>query len=279
LTIAASLARTLGRPRLCVGLGALNLGVALLFTVPFSAALAPLVDTRPAAAAMLAGDDGLAVELVADHPELLRLAAALVLAALLVHLLASSVAAAGVWQALVAGARGARPFAAACAQHAGRMLALALVALPLRLVPPAAAAGVWFALAPLFGGRGFAALAARASLGALAWGALWSLGTVTVDYACGLALARPSLPVGRALVGGVRLVRRRPGATARLVALSGGGLLAVTVAGHALAWPIPLAPAAGFAALTVLRLLTIVARATIAAATLTAAAALADESL
>jgi hypothetical protein len=276
----AALRRVLGRPRLVAALAGLNVVIALGAALPLWAALAPLFDMRPAAAQMLQlPDDGLFAELLSDHPELLPLLAFPGLAALIVHALASSVAAGGAWAALGPSEARGRAVWDAAARTAGPMLALGALGLLLRLVPLLLGAGAWLAIDHVTRGRGFAA----ASLGALATaaivGASWSFVTVSADYARGVALGASSDgPTGaraphQAMLDGLRTAVRRPGATARLCAFSAGGFLAVTAAYHALAWSVPIGPTAAFALVMALRLAAIWARAAVTTATFLAAAA------
>src|SRR5207244_1670740 len=76
LLMRGAIGTVLARPRLLLALALLNLATAWLTARPLSAALAPLVDKRPAATAMVGGDDGLAAELVSDHPSLVTVALA-----------------------------------------------------------------------------------------------------------------------------------------------------------------------------------------------------------
>jgi hypothetical protein len=260
MSIRAALASLRRRPGIVLVLAAMNLALALAATAPLSAQLAPLLDTRPLASEIVDGaDDAPRAELLSDHPELVRATASTALLVLLVWGALSSAAAGGVLGAV----RDGEPFAAACARHGWRMAKVGACGLLLRLPALVAPAGAW----PLLDeARTFSQVVAFSAGPLFAGGALWSLGTVAIDRACGAALADPSLSAWRALRAGLGTSRRRFADTVVLATFSGGGFVLVTLAQFAAARALPpLAMALGVAGALL--------RATLTAATLLAAAA------
>lgn len=213
-----------------LALGVANFAVAWLLTAPFSAALAPLLDGRGRV------DDAVLFEVFSDHRELLGVAAAGAIAAIVIWGLFSQVVAA--W---LVGVRDAAQL--------GRVLAVGAFGVGLRAVPLLAGAVVWLGLWPLSHDRGFTQLAARVLVTAVAFAFVWSLVTVAIDYARAGAVAGP---VREAL----RAALRRP--LPSLAAWSLGAHVAVTLAYHALAYVIP-----WFLVVTLLRIALAVARAAI----------------
>lgn len=277
--VADAVSRVARRPRVVLAVAALNLLVSLVASLPVAVALAPITDERPAAARLLGPDDGLAAELLYDHRHLALAAAASAVATAAVY---------GVWAWVLAGgllaafssleeerAIGARAIAAAAAREAGRMIAIGLLGLPLRLPALAATVGAGFALKWIGDRYDLAHVLGAAAPMALGIGAAWTAATVAIDAARGAARARPALSTVGSVLAGVRAVGRGPRAALPVMALGGGGFVALTASWHALAHPIPIAPAWGFGLLAVLALGLAVARAALAVAALLAGAALA----
>ncbi|HZS38726.1 MAG TPA: hypothetical protein VFF06_17965 [Polyangia bacterium] len=268
--------RVTARPQLLLAVAGLHVAVALLASGPVSATLQPLLDGRPAAAGLVRGDDGLAGELFSDHPEILRVAGASAEWSALFYALLSWILVGGLLSALASDddehVRGPVAVAAACARHAGRMVRVGLVGLPLRLLPMAIAAGAWFAVGHFTKGRGFAELVLGAAVLALVFGGAWSFITVSIDYARGLAFADAGLKPWRAVGRGFTFALRRFAATTKLAAFSGFGFALSTGAYLAVALALPNEPAWAFVALTLLRLGLVLARAFFTVSTLTAAA-------
>jgi GNAT superfamily N-acetyltransferase len=240
-----AIARVRRRPWLVGFLAALNLTFALLATQPVSAALAPL-DARPAGAAIVKGDDGLFAELLTDHPEIAREAAASGRTALIVYGLLAWLLAGGLLAQLGRdedAPAGARSFLGAVGANAAPMLKVGALGLLLRLVPIAVAIGGWFAVRPFWHGHGFGRLTLAMALLVALFGLAWSLATIAIDYARALKLADPSLKSWRAVVRGTRLLVHRPGATLMLVAFSSLGFLLLTAVDHGLGVLLPTAPA------------------------------------
>jgi hypothetical protein len=208
------------RPGPVLALAALNLALALLASAPLSAPLARLLDDRPAAAAIAdSADDGPRLELLQDHPELASTAIESALLALLAGGALSLVVAGGLLSA------NDEPFPLACARHARRMLAVGAAGLPLRFFSLLPVAATWplAARANTFGG-----VAASALAGLVVFGAAWSLATVTLDRARGLALAQPELSAWRAVRAALTASRSRFGSTLGLALFSTLGFCGVT---------------------------------------------------
>jgi hypothetical protein len=259
--VRAAIAFARRRWMLVAFLAAVNLALAFVATQPLSAALAP-IDFSPAARALVGGDDGYAIELTNEHPELLHLAGTGAWIALLANGLFFWIFAGGLLDpsaGVIAGA----------ARHARRMLQIGALGLLVRIVCAGIAVGGWFVMKPLWTGQGFAQLALGLAVAAAIAGAAWSLGTVAIDAARGLALREPSLSAWRALVGGVRRLRRRE--LLRIAAFSGFGWLALTLAVHTIAFALPNAPTWSFALLLGLRGLVAFGRAFVTVVTLVAA--------
>jgi hypothetical protein len=269
--------RVRARPRLVLAAAGLHVAVALLASGPVAATLRPLLDARPAAGGMLRGDDGLAGELFADHPEIVRVAGASAEWSALFYALLSWILVGGLLAALTGEgdggeARGPVQVAAACARHAGRLVRVGLIGLSLRLIPMAIAVGAWFAIGSLTKGRGFPELVIGALAMALLFGGAWSFITVAADYARGLAFADETLKPRRAVGRGFKFALRHFAATARLAAFSGFGFALSTAIYLAIALRLPNEPAWAFLALTLLRLALVAARAFFTITTLTGAA-------
>jgi hypothetical protein len=264
--------RVTARPWLLLGLAGLNVGLTVVLTAPLSALLSSLLDLHPAAAVMVSGsDDGLMAELLGAHPEVLAVAAAALSAGAIVWGLLSWVLAGGVLAALALdgdrAAHGAAALLAESARRSGRMIKLGLFGLPLRLIPALVGGGGLALLRAIIRGRTFQPMS-LAAMGALVLAAVaWATVTVAVDYARGLALDDTQTRSWRLVARGLKLAFVRRTATLQLIAFSIAAWLAVGViyywlAGHLSALLI----------LTVLRLLSVVARTAITCTTFTAAA-------
>src|SRR6185436_16745223 len=171
-----------------------------------------------AAAVADAADDGPRAELLDDHPELTALALESGVLALLLWGALSWIAAGG----LLSGEK----FLHGCVDNARRMLALGVVGLPLRLLALAGPLAAW-AIAD--GAHDFRTVLAGGGVAVIIGGIIWSLATVTLDRARGLALARPELRPWQALRKGLDASWARRGNTLALALLSGGGFAAVTL--------------------------------------------------
>lgn len=224
------------RWRVVVGLALLNVLVAAFAARPFGAGLAAVLDHRPGAAALAAGDDGLLVEVLSDHPALARAAGSAAQAALLLQgLLAWVLAGAVLASVALAERRGVRALLEAAATHAPRMLAVGALGLIARLAPIAVGILAGLAVAPLARDRGLGPLAAGATLVGLVFALAWSFTTVALDRARALAILDGALPVLRALKAGVVRTVRRPGAPLAIAAFAVVGFVAVTALQQALA--------------------------------------------
>ncbi len=269
--ISEAFRRVTERPWLLLALVALNTGLAVLLTAPLSAMLSQLLDQRPAATAMLAGDDGLFAELIADHFEVFAVAAVAAGAGVLVYGLLSWVLGGGVLAALALDgerrARGAAEVLAASARLAGRMIKTGLFGLVLRVVPLLLGAVAYAIAHAVIRGRTFQANMATSMLALVAAAVAWTTVSIAVDYARGLALDDATTRTWRLMAHGLRMLWTRRAATLQLIAFGLAAWLAVGVgyffaAGHVTA---PLV-------LTLLRLVAVVARVAITMTTMTAAA-------
>jgi len=198
---------------------------------PAAAAAAVLLDDRPGAARLLAGDDGLLGELLGDQRTLAVAGAAgaqvaLALSGLLAWLFAGALVILFVGRDDEREAAGAAGVVAAMARAARRSIAIGIAGLAFRLVPLVAAVGLGVAIFadPL---GGFDASVAAAVALTVGIGLLWALLTVALDGARALALTRPPEPgagpprLARALLGGLGLTfRRRPLAALGIAAIS-----------------------------------------------------------
>jgi hypothetical protein len=249
------------RWQLVAFLAAINLALAFAAAQPLSAALAP-IDWLPAARALVGGNDSFGIELANEHPELFRVAGAGAWMAMVLNGLFFWILAGGLLDpqhGVIAGA----------ARNARRMLKIGALGLLVRLLCVGVAVAGWFAVKPLWDDKGFGELVLAFAIAGLIAGAAWSLGSVAIDCARGLALRDPSLSVWRALGRGLRrLARRRLLAVA---AFSGFGWLALTIGYHAIAGSLPNAPEWSFTLLMLLRALVAFGRAFVTVVALVAA--------
>ena len=269
--ISEAFRRVWARPWLLAALALANIGLSLLLSTPLSAMLSALLDLRPAALAMVNGDDGLLFELHGDHPELLAVAAVSAAAGMLLYGILCWVLDGGVLAALALDhdrrARDAAAVLAESARRAGRMVKLGLLGLLLRLIPLLLGAGAFAFARAVIKGRSYQP-SLTASMLALVCAALaWSAVSVAIDYARGLSLENPRTRSWRLLARGVKLVFQRRSASLQLIAFSTAAWLAVAV----LAWIID-GHLGALILLTIVRLLAVVARVAINMTTLTAAA-------
>jgi hypothetical protein len=247
---------------LVAALTLLHLLVAHLAAAPLSSALAPVIDDRPAARAMLAGDDGLTGELLSDHPSLARIGSESAQAAALLWGLFYWLLSGGILAQLDEREpeRGPGALLGACGKHGARMIKVGLWGLSLRLAAVALGAGVWFALRPFSRGAGFGALElnALAALATLAIG--WSLGSVALNYARAIAIALPSVRAFRAVGRGLRLAAHKLRPTLLIALFAGGGFVLTGALFHLAAHPLSSLSAGGLVALSILRVALALAR-------------------
>ena len=134
--ISAAFGRVWERPWLVAALALTNIGLTLVLTAPLSAMLAQLLDKRPAAGPMVAGDDGLWIEFLSDHADVAAVASVALGAGVIVYGLLSWILDGGVLAALALDgerrARGGAAVLAESASRAKRMLVLGLFGLLLR---------------------------------------------------------------------------------------------------------------------------------------------------
>jgi hypothetical protein len=279
-TMTEAWARVKAQPRLILLLAALNLLFSFASLRPFDATLAASLDQRPAAWTMVRGDDGLAAELLSDHPEVAAAAMSGAETALVIYGVLGWLLAGGILAQLVR-ARTSRTsdVIAASWVHGGRMLKVGAAGLLLRAIPIAIGFLSGLALRPLYHGKGWSELVTVGSVVTLVVALSWSYVSVAVDYARLFALADARLNVFRALGRALKLTVRAPAATLTVALFS---LVAFALANglHALlAHRLPEAPAASYAALTVVRIALAVARAAITTTALVAAGLVAQARL
>jgi hypothetical protein len=269
--ISEAFRRVWGRPWLLMALALTNVGLAVLMSAPLSAVLSMLLDRRPAAAAMAGGDDGLWIELLTNHTEVVVVASVAMGAGVIVYGLLSWILDGGVLAALALDgerrARGAGAVLAESARRSGRMLTLGLMGTVLRVAPLFFGAVAYWIAHAVISGRTFQPNLMMSMLALAAAALTWTTVSMAIDYARGLSLDDAQTRSWRLLARGLALLFTRPGATLQLVAFSMAAWLAVAVlywvlAGHLTALLL----------LTVLRLAAVVARVAITMTTLTAAA-------
>lgn len=269
--ISEAFRRVWARPWLLMALALTNVGLAVLMSAPLSAVLSVLLDHRPAAAAMAAGDDGLWIELVSSHFEFVVVASVAMGAGVIIYGLLSWFLDGGVLAALALDgerrARGAGAVLAESVRRSGRMLTLGLMGTVLRVVPLVFGALAYKIAHAVITGRTFQPNLMMSMLALAAAALTWTTVSMAIDYARGLSLDDAQTRSWRLLARGLKLLFTRRGATLELVAFAMAAWLAVAVvywllAGHLTALLL----------LTLLRLAAVVARVTITLTTLTAAA-------
>lgn len=269
--IREAFARVWARPWLVVALALTNIGVSVVMTAPLSAMLAMLLDKRPAAAAMAAGNDGLWLEFLTAHSEVATVALVALAAGVVVYGLLSWVLDGGVLAALAFDderrARGAGAVLGESGARASRMLTIGLFGVLLRTIP-LLLAGIAYAIAhAVISGRTFQPMLLTSAVTLVIAAIVWTAASIAIDYARGLSLDDPHTRSWRLVPRGVGMLFVRRAATLQLLAFT----LAAWLAVGAVYWLI--APHLSFLVfLTFLRLLTLVARVMITMTTLTAAA-------
>jgi hypothetical protein len=199
-----------------VFLAAANFLIAFLAAAPLSPSLGRALDDRPIAGAVAdAADDGPRAELLEDHPEISAIAIETGFLAVALWWISSWIFVGGILS---------EEFLVGCARHWKRMLAVGALGTLLRLP---ALIGPLVSI-PIFStAKNFPGLLAG-SLVALAVGGLfWSLATVTIDRASGIAIREPSLSAWRALRTAARATRTNFPQTLQVALLSGCGFLAL----------------------------------------------------
>jgi hypothetical protein len=272
--ISEAFRRVWARPWLLVALALTNIGLAYLLTAPLSAMLSMLLDMRPAATQLAAGDDSLWIELLRNHVEVTAVASTALGMGVFVYGILSWILDGGVLAALALDgerrAHGGAAVLAESASRAGRMVKLGLLGLVLRVIP-ALFGGIGYAIARLaIKGRTFQPNM-EISMIALVFGAIaWTATSIAIDYARGLSLDDRQTRSWRLIGRGVKLVFARGSATLQLLAFTLAAWLAVAVVYSLLASHLSVMPL-----LTLLRLLAVFARVAITMTTLTAAARIA----
>ncbi len=272
--ISEAFRRVWARPWLLVALTLTNVGLAYVLTSPLSAILSMLLDDRPAATQLAAGDDGLLIELMRNHVDVTAVASVALGTGVFVYGILSWILDGGVLAALaIDGERRARGGAAVLAEsasRAGRMVKLGLFGLLLRVVP-ALFGGIGYGVAKMaIKGRTFQP-SMETSMIALVFGAIaWTATSIAIDYARGLSLDDRQTRSWRLIGRGVKLVFARGSATLQLLAFTLAAWLAVAVVYWLLASHVSALPL-----LSILRLLAVFARVAITMTTLTAAARIA----
>ena len=269
--ISEAFRRVWARPWLLMALALTNIGLAVVMSAPLSSMLAMLLDHRPAASAMAAGDDSLWIEFLMDHAEVAGVASVALAGGVLLYALLSWILDGGVLAALALDgerrARGAGGVLGESAERAGRMVKLGLMGALLRVVPLAFGAAAYAIAHAVISGRTFQPNLTTSMLALAAAALAWTAVSVAIDYARGLSLDDGETRSWRLLGRGVKLLFERRAATLQLIAFSMAAWLAVAViywlvAGHL----------AALTLLTVVRLFAVVARVAITMTTLTAAA-------
>jgi hypothetical protein len=265
--------RVWARPWLLAALALTNVGLAMVLSAPLSAMLAVLLDQRPAAERMAAGDDGLLVAFFTQHLDVAVVASVAAGAGVVLYGLFSWIMDGGVLAALAVDgdrrARGAAEVLHEAARRAGRMVKLGLLGIVLRVVPVGFGAVAYGVAHAVVKGRTFQPNMMVSMLSLAAAALAWTAMSVAVDYARGMSLAEAAEGTRSwvLVVRGVKMLWTRRGATLQLVAFGVAGWLAVGVVYWVVAGKVT-----GLVLLTVLRLGAVVARAAITMTTLTAAA-------
>ena len=269
--ISEAFRRVWARPWLLAALALTNIGLALLLSTPLSATLSTLLDHRPAAAAMAAGDDGLWFEFLTQHVDVAVIATVALMWGVILYGLFSWVLDGGVLAALALDgdrrARGGGEVLRESARRAGRMVKIGLLGLVLRVIPLGLGALAYAVAHLLIKGRTFQPDLTTAMLALVAAALAWTAVSVAIDYARGLSLDDPKTRSWRLVARGVKLLFQRRTASLQLVAFSMAAWLAVGVVYWLLAGQL-----GALLLLTILRLVAVIARVAITMTTLTAAA-------
>jgi hypothetical protein len=270
-------ARLKAQPQLLALLWAAHLIVVFAATRPFDAALSASLDHRPAAWALLRGDDGLLGELLSDHPALPAAAASGAQVAMLLWGLASWILAGGIlaWFARARGGTLTLVIGSSVA-HAVRMLMVGAAGLLLRIVPLLAGGLVLAVLRPMYHDKGWSQLVATGSLLVLVVAVSWAWVSVTIDYARLLVVADAQLNVFRALGRATKLALRARRSTGSVVLFSLVVQGAVTGLQTLLFHRVPVTSSVGFVFLTGLGLVADAVRVTTGAVSLVAAGLIAN---
>jgi hypothetical protein len=270
--ISEAFRRVWSRPWLVAALALTNIGLAMVLSAPLSAMLAALLDYRPAAAHMVAGDDGLWISFFTKNAGVAAVAAVSAGAGVLIYGVLSWVLDGGVLAALAFDGdrrvRGAGDVLRESALRAGRMLKLGAMGLVLRVVPALFGAIAYGVAHAVIKGRTFQPNMMMSMLALAAAAVAWTAVSVAIDYARGLSLADDRTRSWRLLGRGVKMLWTRRGATLQLVAFAMAAWLAVGV----LYWVVAGKIGSVLFILTVLRLSAVVARVMLTMTTLTAAA-------
>ncbi len=213
------------RPKLILGLALLNLVLATLAAQPFSASLVP-IDLRPAATMMMGGDDGLLAELLADHPEIMRVGMGALLGPVLLGGIFAWLLAGGILDAR----RGLGPFLYACVEHAKRMSAIGALGLILRIFPIIIGVGSWYALRVWWRPRGLRELITSVAIVAVLSALSWSWVTAALDGARALLVAVNPPRVTAAFKSGFKLMFKRFAPLFTIAAVAVGGFVLITAA-------------------------------------------------
>jgi hypothetical protein len=223
--IRAALKEAFGRPRLILGLALLNLVLATVAAQPLSSALSP-IDLRPAATAMMGGDDGLLLELLGDRNEILRVGMGALIGPVLLGGLFAWLLAGGILDER----RGLAGFLTACVEHARHMIGIGILGLLLRLIPILVTAGAAYALYRWWHTRGLRELVTGSAIVAVVGALSWAWVTAALDGARG-QLVRGELPRARSgLKRAAWLMFARFSPLLSIAAVSVGGFVLVTLA-------------------------------------------------
>lgn len=270
--ISEAFRRVWSRPWLVAALALTNIGLAMVLSAPLSAMLAALLDYRPAAVQMVAGDDALWVSFFAQHAGIAGVAAVAAGGGVLIYGVLSWILDGGVLAALAFDgdrrALGAGEVLRESSGRAGRMLKLGLMGMLLRVVPALFGAIAYGIAHAVIKGRTFQPNMMMSMLALAAAAVAWTAVSVAIDYARGLSLADDRTRSWRLLGRGVKMLWTRRGATLQLVAFAMAAWLAVGVS----YWMIAGKLGGVLFILTVLRLAAVVARVMLTMTTLTAAA-------
>ena len=222
------------RPMVLFAVALVQTMLGYLLTVSSTAALGPLMDRRPAAAAALAGDDGLLLELLQRHQELGAAWATTALVTLVVAVLLGWALAGTLLSALAfERVRGAAQLARATVESLWPLTTVSLLGLLLRAIPIGTTLLVWSWLRPELQGTFSSVL--TATLGCAAALAIpWAMVTVTIDYARAAVLTDERARALPALKRALKLAWRRRSQTFTLALANAGLFLLALVIGQGL---------------------------------------------